>query len=130
MTYRWVSAATVKELVDLQKDEQYGISDSVMECVAAYRLFAAIDLWLQGDQTRAQDVLKLVKFDRFTDRDALLAIAARPPLRDEPFTQTCVAAHQQKVDFEKLRAGVDEETLTRIKVRHERYREAQIYSRS
>lgn len=126
MAYRWVAANTVKEIVDLQKGGKYGVSDAVLECVAAYRLFAAIDLWLQGKTREAQDAAAKCQLNRMTDLPALLSLQKRMDHREDPFTLTCIAAHQQKADFDKLRAGkVDAEQLARIKARHERYREAQ-----
>jgi hypothetical protein len=127
MTYRWVAANTVKEIVTLQKSSSSGVvADAVLECVAAYRLFAAIELWFQGKTREAQDAAAKCQLNRFTDLDALLRLQKRLDHREDPFTLTCIAAHQQKADFDKLRASkVDDDQLARIKARHERYRTAQ-----
>jgi len=124
----WVSRTTIKQIIELQKDSQHGVAVSLLECVGAYRLFDAIELWLQGDTAKAQIVANKVDATVWTDLPMLLQIHERQKARVEggdAFTRTCVGAHQQLVDWKRLTAGTDDATMQKIKERHERYRAAQ-----
>lgn len=122
----WVHRVTVKTIVDIQKDSRAGgIADSIYELIAAFRLYEAIECWLAGDQHQAMEHFSKVRTDKFTDTDMLLRVQGRIKTmyrQEDPFTDTCVAAHQQLHDWAKLVNGATEEQLAKIKARHEMYR--------
>ena len=125
----WVHRITIKTIIDLHKNRpERELADSVYECIAAWRLFEAIELWLKGDMENAQTSVSKVRHDKFTDTDMLLRIQARIGSTyrvEDPFTDTCVAAHQQWRDWQKLANGPTPEQLERITARHEMYRQCQ-----
>lgn len=126
---RWVHRTTVKQIVAIQKNSSSkGIADSMYECMGAFLLFGAIDQWLKGNKEGAQVLANKVQFDKFTDTEMLLRVQARISdayKREDPFTDTCVAAHQQWRDWQKLTNGHTEEQLARITARHAMYAQCQ-----
>jgi hypothetical protein len=126
MTRTWVHRITIKQICDIQKKSEEGVADSMYECIAAWRLFDAIEHWLAGEFTKAHDAVAKVRHDKFTDTDMLLRVQSRignTYRQQDPFTDTCVAAHQQWIDWQKLQQDeLPDEQLARIVKRHEMYR--------
>ena len=122
----WVHRITIKTIIDLQKNRpERELADSIYECIAAWRLFEAIEMYMHGDPIKATEIASKCRFDKFTDTDMLLRLQARIGTtyrQEDPFTDTCVAAHQQWRDWQKLTASVTSEQYERIKARHEMYR--------
>jgi hypothetical protein len=127
----WVHRVTIKTIVDLQKNRpERELADCIYEIIAAWRLYEAIELWLHtGEFDKARAIVAKVRHDKFTDTDMLLNIQARigsTHRQQDPFTDTCVAAHQQWRDWQKLQQDdLPEEQLERIVARHAHYRECQ-----
>lgn len=124
----WVHRITIKQIIDIQKTHDKGIADSIYECVAAFRYFEAIECWFNGETAKAQAIVAKIRTDRFTDTDLLLRTQARIATtyrQEDPFTDTCVAAHQQQRDWNYLVNGCDSDKLAKIKARHELYRQCQ-----
>lgn len=121
---RWVHRVTIKTILDLRSPGRE-VADCIYEIIAAWRLFEAIECWLKGDMEGATRACAKVRHDKFTDTDALLSLQARIGTtyrQQDPFTDTCVAAHQQWRDWQKLANGPTPEQLEKIKARHEHYR--------
>jgi hypothetical protein len=122
----WVHRITIKTIIDLQKNRlERELANSIYECIAAWRLFEAIECWMAGEFTKAHEQVAKVRHDKFTDIEMLLNIQARigsTYRQEDPFTDTCVAAHQQLRDWEKLTGVHTPEQLARIVKRHEMYR--------
>lgn len=123
----WVHRVTIKTIVDLHRTSPNPreVADAVYECIAAFRYFEAIELWLAGDIPKALNIVAKVRLDKFTDTTILLSLQARIGTtfrQQDPFTDTCVAAHQQRIDWQRLTEGCSDEQLARIKARHEHYR--------
>lgn len=126
---RWVHRVTIKTIVDIHKDREGGrLADSVYECIGAFRYFEAIDQWLAGNKDKAHEIAAKVRTDKFTDTNMLLRTQSRIAnmyRQDDPFTDTCVAAHQQRIDWQRLTTGCTEEQYARIVARHALYRQCQ-----
>ena len=123
----WVHRVTIKEILDLRKPND-PIADATYECIGAWRLYEAIAAWLAGEHDKARAIAAKVRYDKFTDLDALLRLQERISTTyraNDPFTNACVAAHQQWHDWQKLINGHTPEQLERIIARHDRYRECQ-----
>jgi hypothetical protein len=125
----WVHRVTIKTIVDLQKNRpERELADSIYECIGAWRLFEAIEMYMHGDPVKATAIASKVRLDKFTDTEQLLRLQARIGTtyrQQDPFTDTCVAAHQQLRDWQKLTTRVTSEQYERIKARHELYRQCQ-----
>jgi len=124
---RWVSRVTIKAIVDIHKtssNKDRELADCIYEIIAAWRLYEAIEEWMHGDPVKAKAIADKVRIDKFTDTDMLLRVQARIKTtyrQEDPFTDTCVAAHQQLRDWQKLTTSVTDEQYARIKARHEMY---------
>lgn len=126
---RWVHRVTIKAIIDIHKtssNKDRELADCIYEIIAAWRLYEAIDLWLNHNHAKAHEVAGKVRIDKFTDTDMLLRVQGRIKTtyrQEDPFTDTCVAAHQQLRDWQKLSTGQHTpEQLQRIRARHEMYR--------
>lgn len=124
----WIHRVTLRDIVNIQKDGPRGLADSIYELIGAFRYYEAIDQWLAGNHDKAKEIASKVRTDKFTDTAMLLRVQARishKHRQDDPFTDTCVAAHQQRVDWERMINGGTPEQLERATQRHEMYRQCQ-----
>lgn len=124
----WIHRVTIRDIVNIQKDNPHGVADSMYECIAAFRYWEAIELWFKDEVTKAQELVAKIRIDKFTDTERLLRVQARIGTtyrQQDPFTDTCVAAHQQRADWGHLVNGCDDMKLAKIKARHEMYKQCQ-----
>lgn len=125
---RWVARASVVQMATLQKNSTLGISGVVRAAIDAYRLFDAIEAFLQGEHATLTATLNKVQREKWFGVDPLQALAAAQIARgvSDPFTALCVAAYKQAHDGKYLAAGgVDPIIVGKIVARHEAYRIAQ-----
>lgn len=125
---RWVSRKSVVELATLQKHTTLGISTVVRACIDAYRLFDAIESVItDGRYDAAREALTKIDQSKWTPKETVQALvhAQHDRAVHDPFTNTLVAAYKQHHAASVLATGFTPDVFVKIRLQHERYRQAQ-----
>lgn len=128
-TRRWIHRITAKEIKRCAEETNKSVMNSWYEYVAAWRYWEAIEHWFQDNHATAYELASKVRTDKFMAEPQKLMRArahiANTYKQEDPFVEIRIAAHQQRMDWEKLVNGHTPEQLDRIRQRHELYRLAQ-----